>query len=162
MDDAKAQAPRPPEHPHETTNEVVESVDLTDGGASATTEAGPAIETGPAIGSEAPAGPVAGRGRSGHPILVYTLARFGLLIVAGLVCYLAGARGILLIVLAFLISGLLSYVVLYRQRDNAGVRMGGYFSRMNQKIEDSKSAEDDLYEDAAPVSTTRDDPDGQK
>ncbi|MGB3041099.1 MAG: hypothetical protein WBB44_10370, partial [Candidatus Nanopelagicales bacterium] len=62
----------------------------------------------------------------------------------------------------FLISGLLSYVVLYRQRDNAGARMGGYFSRMNQKIEDSKSSEDNLYDDAAPASTTSEDPDGQQ
>ena len=155
MDDAKAQASRPQEHPPLTTDDVVESVDLTDGGLSA-----PETETAAETGTTT--GPVAGRGRSGHPILMYTLARFGLLIVAGAVCYLAGARGILLIVLAFLISGLLSYVVLYRQRDNAGARMGGYFSRMNQKIEDSKSSEDDLYDDAAPASTTSEDPDGQQ
>ncbi|MGB2738065.1 MAG: DUF4229 domain-containing protein [Candidatus Nanopelagicales bacterium] len=155
MDDAKAQASRPQEHPPVTTDDVVESVDLTDGGLSA-----PETETAAETGTTT--GPVAGRGRSGHPILMYTLARFGLLIVAGAVCYLAGARGILLIVLAFLISGLLSYVVLYRQRDNAGARMGGYFSRMNQKIEDSKSSEDNLYDDAAPASTTSEDPDGQQ
>ncbi len=155
MDDAKAQASRPQEHPPLTTDDVVESVDLTDGGLSA-----PETETAAETGTTT--GPVAGRGRSGHPILMYTLARFGLLIVAGAVCYLAGARGILLIVLAFLISGLLSYVVLYRQRDNAGARMGGYFSRMNQKIEDSKSSEDNLYDDAAPASTTSEDPDGQQ
>ncbi|MFZ1671256.1 MAG: DUF4229 domain-containing protein [Candidatus Nanopelagicales bacterium] len=155
MDDAKAQASRPQEHPPVTTDDVVESVDLTDGGLSA-----PETETATETGTTT--GPVAGRGRRGHPILVYTLARFGLLIIAGAVCYLAGARGILLIVLAFLISGLLSYVVLYRQRDNAGARMGGYFSRMNQKIEDSKSSEDNLYDDAAPASTTSEDPDGQQ
>ena len=155
MDDAKAQASRPQEHPPLTTDDVVESVDLTDGGLSA-----PETETATETGTTT--GPVAGRGRRGHPILVYTLARFGLLIIAGAVCYLAGARGILLIVLAFLISGLLSYVVLYRQRDNAGARMGGYFSRMNQKIEDSKSSEDNLYDDAAPASTTSEDPDGQQ
>ena len=155
MDDAKAQASRSQEHPPATTDDVVESVDLTDGGLSA-----PETETATETGTTTE--PVAGRGRRGHPILVYTLARFGLLIVAGAVCYLAGARGILLIVLAFLISGLLSYVVLYRQRDNAGARMGGYFSRMNQKIEDSKSSEDNLYDDAAPASTTSEDPDGQQ
>lgn len=155
MDDAKAQASRPQEHPPLTTDDVVESVDLTDDGLSA-----PETETATETGTTTE--PVAGRGRRGHPILVYTLARFGLLIIAGAVCYLAGARGILLIVLAFLISGLLSYVVLYRQRDNAGARMGGYFSRMNQKIEDSKSSEDNLYDDAAPASTTSEDPDGQQ
>lgn len=143
------------------TDDVVESVDLTDGGPS-TPDTGTAPDTGIAPETGTAIGPVAGRGRRGHPILVYTLARFGLLIIAGAVCYLAGARGILLIVLAFLISGLLSYVVLYRQRDNAGARMGGYFSRMNQKIEDSKSSEDNLYDDAAPASTTSEDPDGQQ
>lgn len=157
MDDAKAQVPLPQEHPLETADEVVTSVDLTDDGGSEAAE--PPVDT----TAEPATGLVAGRGRNGHPVLIYTLARFGLLLLAGLVCYLIGARGILLIVLAFVISGLLSYVILYRQRDKAGARMGGYFSRMNQKIEASKASEDDLYQDAAPVaSTTGDDPDGQK
>lgn len=78
-----------------------------------------------------------------HPFLVYSALRFGLLLIAGVVCYLLGARGILLILLAFLISAIASFVLLVPQRDAVGQRTGAYFRRLNQRIEDSKTAEDD-------------------
>ena len=49
--------------------------------------------------------------------LAYTAARLVLFLVALVVLDLAGARGLLLVVLALLISGILSYVLLSRQRD---------------------------------------------
>ncbi len=53
--------------------------------------------------------------------LAYTSARILLLIVSLIVLYLAGARGLLLLALAFVVSGIASFVLLSRQRD----RMSG-------------------------------------
>ena len=50
-------------------------------------------------------------------VLRYTLLRLGLLFTAVIICYALGARGLLLLLLAFLMSGLASYVLLARQRD---------------------------------------------
>lgn len=88
-------------------------------------------------------------GRYRHPFLVYSALRLGLLLVAGAICYLLGARGILLILLAFLISAIASFILLVSPRDEVGRRTGAYFRRLNQRIEDSKSAEDDLVDQAA-------------
>ena len=49
--------------------------------------------------------------------LAYTSARILLLIISVVLLYLAGARGILLLALAFVISALASYVLLSRQRE---------------------------------------------
>ena len=49
--------------------------------------------------------------------LAYTSARILMLIVSGIVLYLCGARGILLLVLAFLVSAIGSYILLSRQRE---------------------------------------------
>ena len=49
--------------------------------------------------------------------LAYTASRLMLFLVVLVLLDLAGARGLLLIALALLISGLLSYVLLSRQRD---------------------------------------------
>jgi len=53
--------------------------------------------------------------------LAYTSARILLLVVAMILLYLAGARGFLLLALAFVVSGIASFVLLSRQRD----RMSG-------------------------------------
>ena len=49
--------------------------------------------------------------------LAYTSARIVLLAVSAFLVYLAGARGLLLILLAFVVSGIASFVLLSRQRD---------------------------------------------
>lgn len=92
-----------------------------------------------------------------HPFVIYSALRFGLLVVAGGICYLLGARGILLILLAFFISAIASFVFLIPQRERVGQRTGSYFRRLNDKIEASKVAEDDLVEQSA-----GDDTDGQQ
>jgi hypothetical protein len=53
--------------------------------------------------------------------LAYTSARIALLVVSVVLLYLVGARGLLLLALAFLVSGIASFVLLSRQRD----RMSG-------------------------------------
>ena len=49
--------------------------------------------------------------------LAYTSARIVLLVVSVVLLYLAGARGLLLLALAFVVSGIVSFVLLSRQRD---------------------------------------------
>jgi len=62
--------------------------------------------------------------------LAYTSARIVLLVVSALLLYLAGARGILLLALAFVVSGIASFVLLSRQRD---VMSGALRSRLNSR-----------------------------
>ena len=72
-----------------------------------------------------------------------------LLVVSALLLYLAGARGILLLALAFVVSGIASFVLLSRQRDvmsgtllarlkNKGPRTGGFRARLEEgaRVED--------------------------
>ncbi|HUK70426.1 MAG TPA: DUF4229 domain-containing protein [Streptosporangiaceae bacterium] len=61
--------------------------------------------------------------------LAYTAARLLLLVAALGVFYLAGARGLLLLVLGAAVSGLVSFVVLSRQRD---AMSGAVFSRVRE------------------------------
>lgn len=78
-----------------------------------------------------------------HPILIYTIARIGLLVLVGVPLYLAGARGYLLLIAAFLISGLLSFILLNGPRSGFSRKLAGVFQRMNDRIDSSARAEDD-------------------
>jgi hypothetical protein len=62
--------------------------------------------------------------------LAYTSARILLLVVAMILLYLAGARGILLIALALVVSGIASFVLLSRQRD---VMSGALTARLRNR-----------------------------
>ncbi len=77
-----------------------------------------------------------------NPFITYTLARLGLLALTLGFGYLFGLRGPLLIILGFLGSGLLSFVLLNSQRSQLGGRVSGYFSRINQKLDDNTRKED--------------------
>lgn len=94
--------------------------------------------------------------------LTYTLSRLILFVVVLLLLDLAGARGILLVALALLISGLLSYVLLSRQRDAMAGSLRGRLSGRTRRAdsfrtrlaegtraEDADDADDD--EQAAPA-----------
>jgi hypothetical protein len=80
-----------------------------------------------------------------HALLLYTLARLGLLVVAGAVLYVAGARSWFLLVLAFLLSGLLSFILLGRLRDAVSAKVSGRIDATRQRRAAAASAEDDLY-----------------
>ena len=82
--------------------------------------------------------------------LAYTSARIVLLVVSAVLLYLVGARGLLLLVLAFAVSGIVSFVLLSRQRDvmsgalmarlkNRRPRSGGFRAR----LEEGARAEDE-------------------
>ncbi|GAA1092560.1 DUF4229 domain-containing protein [Nocardiopsis composta] len=91
-------------------------------------------------------------------VLAYTSARLLLFAVAFGVLYLLGARGFLAIVLAFLISGLVSYVLLSKQRDAMSVHVADGLERMRgmgRRLESGASHEDDAQRPgAAPVAPT--------
>ena len=87
--------------------------------------------------------------------LAYTSARILLLVASLILLYLVGARGLLLLVLALLVSGILSYVLLARQRDrlsgalsarlrNGRQRAAGFRTRLEQGAQ----AEDEDPEEA--------------
>jgi hypothetical protein len=82
--------------------------------------------------------------------VAYTCARILLLVISMILLYLAGARGLLLLALAFLVSGMASFVLLSRQRDvmsgalmarirNGRQRAAGFRAR----IEDGARLEDE-------------------
>lgn len=77
-----------------------------------------------------------------RPFIAYTFARLGLLTLTLGIGYLFGLRGPLLIILGFLGSGLLSLVLLNNQRSQLGGRISGYFSHINQKLENNTRKED--------------------
>lgn len=66
--------------------------------------------------------------------LAYTSARILILIVALVLLYIAGARGILLLALAFVISALASYVLLSRQRETMAGALNRRLSRATSKV----------------------------
>jgi hypothetical protein len=73
----------------------------------------------------------------------YSLARILLFAATLGILYLVGARGLLLIAAALVVSGIISFVVLSRQRDAmSGVissRIGGF----RQRLDEGTRAEDD-------------------
>ena len=87
--------------------------------------------------------------------LAYTSARILLLAVALVLLYLAGARGIILIALAFVVSALASYVLLSKQRDVMSAALTRRLAKTSQKAAEFKAR---LEEGAAAedVDTTKD------
>jgi Mn2+/Fe2+ NRAMP family transporter len=82
--------------------------------------------------------------------LAYTSARILLLVVAMILLYLVGARGFLLLALAFVVSGIASFVLLSRQRDvMSGVLTGRLGNRrtwtagLRSRLDEGARSEDD-------------------
>jgi TctA family transporter len=78
----------------------------------------------------------------------YATARILLLVVSVILLYLIGARGLLLLALAFVISGILSFVLLSKQRDRISgalsARLGrGRLAQFRARIEEGARVEDD-------------------
>jgi Mn2+/Fe2+ NRAMP family transporter len=67
--------------------------------------------------------------------LVYTAARL-------LLIYLAGARGLLLIALALVVSGIASYVLLSRMRDSMAGSINRRIESVRSRIDEGSRAED--------------------
>jgi len=93
--------------------------------------------------------------RTTHPTLIYSSARVVLFLLVLLILNLVGVGGLLLWILAFVISALLSYVLLSRQRDAmSGAltgRLGGRRDRgagLRARLEAGARMEDDEQQDA--------------
>lgn len=84
-----------------------------------------------------------------HPMLLYTVARFGILAGCLGIVYLVGARGILWIIISFVISALLSYTLLGKLRDQIGAGFGTHFDKLNDQVAEQ---EDDLDQGQEPDS----------
>jgi hypothetical protein len=98
-------------------------------------------------------------------VAVYTVLRLVLfLAVWAVLWFLTPLDALWSSVAAILISGAISVVVLDRQRGRVGVAAGGFFSRINARIDASTRSEDidDGEESAAEVSGQREKgPEGQ-
>ncbi|MFI0433826.1 MAG: DUF4229 domain-containing protein [Candidatus Nanopelagicales bacterium] len=80
----------------------------------------------------------------GHPFVLYTAARIALFVGVGAVLYLIGARGLVLLLFALLVSGLLSFVLLGRLRDAASLRYSERSARRRERQQEKVNAEDDI------------------
>jgi hypothetical protein len=85
-----------------------------------------------------------------RPALAYSLARLGLFLAAVALLYLVGARGLLLVALALLVSGIISFVVLSRQRDamssSLSTRLRGMRAQVGEfggRLDEGTKAEDE-------------------
>lgn len=72
----------------------------------------------------------------------YTTLRLAMLLLIGGIAYLIGLRGLLLAVIAFVGSGIISLFVLDRQRDAMGESIGGFFKAINSRIDADSRKED--------------------
>ncbi|HYS32620.1 MAG TPA: DUF4229 domain-containing protein [Streptosporangiaceae bacterium] len=75
--------------------------------------------------------------------LSYTALRLGLFVVAFLLLYLAGARSLLLLGAAILISGVVSYFVLNAQRTAMSSAVSKRITGFRERLNAGTSAEDD-------------------
>src|SRR5258708_14044144 len=82
--------------------------------------------------------------------IAYTTARILLFVVVTGLLYLAGAQGLLLLGLALLISGIISYVLLSRQRDAMSSAITSRLQGFRGRLDSATRAEENDYLAAAP------------
>jgi hypothetical protein len=73
----------------------------------------------------------------------YTSARILIFVLSLILLYLAGARGLLLIGLALVISGIVSFVLLSRQRDAMSSALATRIGSFRSRLDEGAKAEDD-------------------
>jgi hypothetical protein len=78
-----------------------------------------------------------------HATFVYTTSRILLFAAVLGLLYLVGARGLLLVGLAVLISGVVSFIVLSRQRDAMAGAITSRISNFRERLDEGTRAEDD-------------------
>ena len=98
---------------------------------------------------------------STRAVLIYTALRVALFLLVWLTIeLLTPISGIWAIVVAILVSGVSSIVLLDRSRNQAGLAAAGFFGRINERIEAAARAEDidddepGQASDSSPPSTT--------
>jgi Protein of unknown function (DUF4229) len=75
-------------------------------------------------------------------VLIYSLSRLVLFAATAGVLFLVGARGFLLLALAVLISGVISFVLLSRQRDAVSSSVTQRAGRIRQGLAEGAARED--------------------
>jgi hypothetical protein len=75
-------------------------------------------------------------------VLIYSLSRLALFAATAGVLFLVGARGFLLLALAILISGVVSFVLLSRQRDAVSSSVTERASRIQRNLAEGAARED--------------------
>jgi hypothetical protein len=78
-----------------------------------------------------------------HATFVYTTSRILLFAAVLGLLYVVGARGLLLVGLAVLISGIVSFIVLSRQRDAMAGAITSRISNFRERLDEGTRAEDD-------------------
>ncbi|HEY2691569.1 MAG TPA: DUF4229 domain-containing protein [Streptosporangiaceae bacterium] len=73
----------------------------------------------------------------------YSLARILLFVATLGILYLVGARGLLLIAAALVVSGIISFVALSRQRDAMSGAISSRIGGFRQRLDEGTRAEDD-------------------
>lgn len=76
-------------------------------------------------------------------VIVYTASRLVLFAATLGVLYLLGARGLLALALAVLISGLVSFVLLHRQRDALSAVFARKSREVRERIDEGTRTEDE-------------------
>jgi preprotein translocase subunit SecG len=64
-------------------------------------------------------------------------------VAAVVILYLVGARGLLLVAIALVASGIISFVLLSRQRDAMSGALSARISNFRQRLDEGTRAEDD-------------------
>jgi Protein of unknown function (DUF4229) len=90
-----------------------------------------------------PVGPV----RRVSPVVVYTSSRVAIFVVCMMILWLLGMKSLLLVAVAFLLSGLASFVLLSRQRDAMSSDVVERAARMKRRFNERLTAEDEVDED---------------
>jgi hypothetical protein len=102
-----------------------------------------------------------GRGETAKAVIVYTLLRILLFAAVWVVVeLLTPIHGVWAAAAAIVMSGAISLILLDRQRGKVGQAAGGFFGRINQRIESSARAEDEAL-DAADAALAQREQDAQ-
>jgi len=91
------------------------------------------------------------QGSAARSVVAYNLGRLGLFVACALLGYLAGLRGLLLLAAALLVSGVLSWFLLARQRAAMAEVVGGAVTRGRTRLA-QRAADEDAYVDAITAS----------
>jgi hypothetical protein len=75
-------------------------------------------------------------------VLIYSLSRLALFAATAGVLFLVGARGLLLLAVSILVSGIVSFVLLSRQRDAVSSSVTERASRIRDNLADGAARED--------------------
>jgi len=91
------------------------------------------------------------KSRTWPSILAYTSARILMFGCAVILLYLAGARGLLLLLLSLIVSGLASYILLNKQRTIIADKLNGRLGKAGSKVSELRGRLDEgtKAEDAA-------------